>query len=291
MVVSIRAFPDKKNSAFCVLVLGAALLAASTRLLGQNTTDVRNDLLAAQDVEQRLTSAIANGVDMYVPEQAAITIKFHSGGKLSGSSGVNRYCGGIELMADGVFRWDAHGFARTNVLGEPVLMAFEEEFLQRLRNTSVIRIADGGIIMASADGLTTFKFVAMTPPETIAKLQNLELKVVRLVFGGKEMALRERAEITFTLSEGTRFSGRSVINLYSGEFAVKPEGTVDFVRAQSTQRDGSTEDMELETAYFGALVAAQRFRSTDKGFILENLDKTAVVEFAPPVTSKRSGDL
>jgi heat shock protein HslJ len=276
---SIRAFPIK-NSARGVLVLAAALLAASTRLPGQNTTGIRNELLAVQDREQRLTSAIVSGVDMYVPEQAAITITVHSGGKLSGSSGVNHYCSSIELMADGVFRWDAQGFATTKLTGGPLLMAFEEEFLKGLHHTNVIRIANGGITMASTDGLTTFRFVAMTPPETISKLQNVELKVVRLVFGGKEVALPERAEITFTLSEGTRFSGRSVINLYSGEFAVKPEGTVEFVRAQSTQRSGSTEDMELETAYFSALGAAQRFRSTGKGFILENLDETAVVEFA-----------
>jgi heat shock protein HslJ len=144
----------------------------------------------------------------------------------------------------------------------------------------VIRIANGGITMTSTDGLTTFKFVAVSPAETISRLQNVELKVTRLVWGGKEVALPDRAEITFILTEGMRFSGRSVINLYSGEFAVKPDGTVEFVRAHSSQRSGSTEDMELEAAYFSALVAAQRFRSTGKGFSLESLDKTAVVEFA-----------
>ena len=122
--VALHTFPGQTASGPVMLAFAAAFFTAGAAFANENSIDARNAVLALQDVEHRLTAAIVNCVGMYVPEGAAITIRFHSGGKLAASSGVNRYCGGIELMPDGAFGWDAHSFVSTRADGELTTSGF-----------------------------------------------------------------------------------------------------------------------------------------------------------------------
>jgi heat shock protein HslJ len=268
-----------------VAIFLTAVLSVTGRLSAQNTnnTDVPTAISASQDIEYRLSSATVDGIPLFLPGHPPITIKFHSDGKLSGSAGVNRYFGGIELMPDGAFRWEEPGFATTRMAGEQQLMDLEANFLNGLGTTRVIRLLDDGIAIVSDDGQTRLEFVRMTVEKSIASMHDIELRVVRLVVDGRQITLPENPKITFKLSEGTRFSGRSLINHYSGSIHMGTDGRLEFLQVTAaTLMAGSPEWMNLESLYFSTLTTAQRFRPGNGSLIFEKNDKTAVVEFAVP---------
>ena len=261
----------------------AALVPAAERLSGQNVnrTDVPAAMLALQDVEHRLTSAMVAGIQLSLPEHPAITIKFHSDGKISGDAGVNRYFGGVALMPDGAFQWEPPEFATTRIAGEPKLMEWETQFLKGLRTTRFIRLQDAEIAMVSYDELTTFKFARMTVATSFSSIQDLDLRLVRLVMNGKQVAMPGRGKITFRVSQGMQFSGQSLINGYSGSFLIKPDGRLELhPRVESTLMAGDPAWMEAESAYFTALTIVQRLRLIKGGLILETEDKSVVIEFS-----------
>ena len=138
----------------CVVIFLGSSIPQIARLSGQTVN--KPDLLAfmhgLQDVEHRLTSAIVNGGQLSIPDNPAITINFHSGGIVSGNSGVNRYFGGMEIMPTGTFRWEPPDFATTKMAGEADLMEFEATFLKALRTADALQLVDDGVEMFQHTG-------------------------------------------------------------------------------------------------------------------------------------------
>jgi heat shock protein HslJ len=268
-------------------LLIAGGLPATERLTGQNTgdTDVPTAMLARQDVDHWLTSAIVNGGDMPLPKEPPISLSFHSGGIFSGSSGVNRYFGIMEIMPDGTYRWEPPGLALTNVAGEPALMDLERRFLDSLWSTRTLRLLDDGVALSSENGTTILRFTRTLMEKRISALQNVDFRLTRLVADSKQKAIPDAAKVTFKMIDGTRFTGHSGVNFYSGSFRVDSDGRLEFLKlTEATQMAGPPELMDLESAYFNALGMVQRLRPTANGLILEKDDKTVVLEF----TSQRS---
>ena len=97
-------------------------------------------------------------------------------------------------------------------------------------------------------------------------MQDRDFRLIRLVVDGRGIPLPARAKITFTIRQGRRFTGQSVINSYSGSVLFKADGRLEFLRlTESTQMAGSPEFMDLEMAYFNALTAVQRFIPVTNG--------------------------
>ena len=274
----------RHRNCFGIAILLAAYVPVTGQLPEQSTSseDIRNRLAAVQDVEHRLVTAFIDGKALDLPEQAALTIKFHSDGKVSGNSGINQYYGSLDLMPSGSFTWQGPHFATTRLSGDATLALLENSYLESLWKTRLLKFTDtSDLVMISPDGLTTltFKSVAATTSD-LSGLQTAELALVRLTIGGKRTPMPASAKVTIRF-EGSRFSGQSIINSYSGAMHIQPDGRITLApMVESTLMSGSAEWMDIENAYFNALGAVRRLRTTSRGLILESEDASTVIEFA-----------
>src|SRR5690349_12031710 len=80
--------------------------------------DARFEVSAWQDIEQPITEATINGVQVVFPADALPSIAFHSGGIISGSTGVHRYFAKVHVTSEGAFRIEAPGFAMTRIVAD-----------------------------------------------------------------------------------------------------------------------------------------------------------------------------
>jgi heat shock protein HslJ len=113
----------------------------------------------------------------------------------------------------------------------------------------------------------------------LSKLQDVELRLVRLVVNGKEFVVPRGTTITLTFRKEGQIAGRSAVNNYAGVFTVTPTGEIRIQLTTATQLAGPPELMQLERAYFEALPRAAKIIIQPDRIILEN-EKTSL-EFAP----------
>jgi heat shock protein HslJ len=107
-----------------------------------------------------------------------------------------------------------------------------------------------------------------TPPE-ISKLQDIELRLVRLRTNEKEIALPSGSRITLTFRAGGQISGRSAVNGYGGRYRAMPDSKVDITITMAGQMAGPKELMDLEKQYFDAVPRMKRILVKPDQAILE----------------------
>jgi len=203
----------------------------------------------------------------------------HSGGVISGYSGVNEYFANIIVAADGGFSLESSGFALTRVTGEPQRVDAEAAFLNTLRGTVFIRPESDGIAFETADRAVRLKFIRATVTQALSDLLNVELSLRRFVSNGKEVAPPSNVIITLTLRDSGQLSGRSAVNNYGGGYTATPNGSFAVQGIIASQMAGPPELMALEKTYFEAFSAVRRVSVKGDHVILEN--DTGSLEFAP----------
>src|SRR5215471_6221276 len=201
------------------VVLVAALCEGLTLFAQALTpTDVRSEISKFQDIEHRLSQATVNGAQVTFGGPPSPSIRFHSGGVISGYAGVNRYFAKIKVAPDGGFTLEWPGLATTKLGGDPQRMEAEAAFLKAFQDTSFIRPESDGIIFETNDRATRLKFTRNTALQGLSELLNVELLLVRFVNNGTEIVLPPDVTITLTFQDAGRFSGRSAVNSYGGTF-------------------------------------------------------------------------
>lgn len=116
----------------------------------------------------------------------------------------------------------------------------------------------------------------------LASFREVELKLVRLVHGGKRIQLPGSMPITLQFPSPNRIVGQSAVNRYFGSLQTRDDGTVIWPNAAFglTRKSGSPEAMELENTYVQALTKTTEFLISAKGgFRFQNADQSEVVEF------------
>jgi heat shock protein HslJ len=228
----------------------------------------RSGRLNFQDTEYRLSDAIVNGVQATFGAQPSPTIGFHSGGVISGSSGVNDYFAKIRVAQDGAFSLESHGFALTKLTADADRMEAEARFLNAIQSTRFIRREGDVVTFETGDHATRIQFTRTTAAQGLAELQNVELVLVRFVSNGNEIVLPANATVTLIFQDGGRISGRSAVNNYAGVFTAAPNGKIALELTVATQMAGPAEMMTLEKAYFTALSLLRDVRVNGDGVTL-----------------------
>jgi heat shock protein HslJ len=274
---------NRLNGACTLALLVAAAVPPGGLLLGQavatGDTQVLATMLTIRDVEHRLISATANGAALQLPEELTVSVRFHSGGVFSGSAGVNRYFGIMQLTPDGSYELEPPGLAVTTASCEESVLEFQTKYLEALSSTRTLQILDDGIALSSTDGSTVLQFARTPMDKRISAVQDVEFRLVRLVVDNRQNPLSS-ANITFILKDSARFTGFSGVNFYSGTLRVEPDGHLQYLRlTEATQRAASPELMALESTFFDALGMVQRLSITTDGLILERDDQSVVLEF------------
>jgi heat shock protein HslJ len=108
--------------------------------------------------------------------------------------------------------------------------------------------------------------------------QDLELRLVRFVVNGREIAIPARATITITFQRGGQISGHSTVNNYAGVFRVMPDGKITVQLTAATLMAGPPELMQLEREYFEALPHVTHISIKPDRIILEH--EKSLLEFA-----------
>jgi len=144
-------------------------------------------------------------------------------------------------------------------------------------------IPSGRIVLLAAALFAVGPSFAQTPgasdvPPGLSKLQDAELRLLRLRLNEKDISIPADVRITLTFRKGGQISGRSAINSYGGIFTITPDGGVTIKVTTSTQMAGPAELMELEKLYFDGLSRVQKILLKPDLVVLEK-EKTSL-EFA-----------
>ncbi len=107
-------------------------------------------------------------------------------------------------------------------------------------------------------------------PEKFSRLQNAEMRLVRLRLDGKDISIPADVKITLVFRNGGRVSGRSAVNSYGGVFTMTPDGDLTIKMTISTQMAGPPELMELERQYLDALSRVRKVLVKSGRVFLEN---------------------
>ena len=244
------------------ILLLATVLGAAGPMFAQfrDPGDIRSALFGFRGIEQPLSEAIVNGVQVTFPDSPAPSIRFLCPGIISGSAGVNRYFANVQVMPDGAFTIQPPGLALTRMVGDAQHMAAEATFLNALQSTRFLRLDAGGVVLESADQTTRLKFARPVLSQSLSDVFNVELVLVRFVSNGKELTLPSSSPITLTFQDGGQLSGKSTVNNYAGVYTATPNGEISLRPTTAGQMAGPPDLMALEKAYFDAMPMVNRFR-------------------------------
>ena len=115
-------------------------------------------------------------------------------------------------------------------------------------------------------------------PAELSKFQDIQLRLVRFLSNGKEIAIPPTVTITLTFQNRGRISGRSAVNNYGGVFTAIPNGEISIQVTMVTQMAGAPKLMELEREYFEALSHVKQILLKPDRIILKN--ETTSLDFA-----------
>jgi len=115
-------------------------------------------------------------------------------------------------------------------------------------------------------------------PAELSKFQDIQLRLVRFLSNGKEIAIPPTITITLTFQNRGRISGRSAVNNYGGVFTAIPNGEISIQVTMVTQMAGAPKLMALEREYFEALSHVKQILLKSDRIILEN--ETTSLDFA-----------
>lgn len=253
------------NIAVAAFTGAAGLLFAQT----SPSIDVRSELADIRDVEYRLTAAVVSGVPVVFAEQPSPSIRFHSGGVISGNTGVNQYFARIKVAADGAISIDSPGFALTRLTADPQRMALEARFLNTLQATRFIRVERDGVVFETEDRITRLQFARTNGDLVISEILNMDWVLARLTNSGMDVAIPSGVAITLRFQDAGRLAGRSAVNNYGGGFTAMADGKIMIQIMAATQILGPPELTSFDSAYFDALSRVRAIHVKPEQIILE----------------------
>lgn len=138
----------------------------------------------------------------------------------------------------------------------------------------------GGCAHSGGGGSASGREYAPATLESLATLRDIDLRLTRLVAGGKTVSLPAETPITLRFGAPGKIAGRSAVNRYFGGFEFKEGGSVTWPPAPlgMTRMAGPPAAMDLEATFVKALAStdglqvapdAVRFQSGDGAQVLE----------------------
>lgn len=121
------------------------------------------------------------------------------------------------------------------------------------------------------------------PPASLADWQGIELKAVRLLVNGANVALPTEPSVTLQLAADGKMSGRSAVNRYFGAFSRVTDGTILWQGALgSTRMAGPPAAMKLEADYLRTLASTTELVVGSKVLIFKSANGKDLIEFTRP---------
>lgn len=116
--------------------------------------------------------------------------------------------------------------------------------------------------------------------ESLARLENVDLKCTGLVVQGAPLTLPSDAGITLRFTVPGKVAGRSAVNRYFGGYTLGSAGAIQWTPFGSTRMAGPPERMQLENQFLKALESTTRAEVTQQGLVLQSTDASTRVEFS-----------
>jgi heat shock protein HslJ len=216
-----------------------------------------------------------------LPAQRHITLRFVDSRVVTGHAPVNVYFGGLTLADDGVIHWQRPGFATTLMAGPEDLMLFERDFFSALASTSHLKIEPDTLIFETAGGgAVRLVFEALRQETALSAMIGKPQQLTRLIVDGREAPIHPDMKVVLVFTAPGRVAGFSGVNRYIGTFSASG-ATIDFGAIAATRMAGPEHVMKLEGDYMRALDAVTAFRVSGNSLVLENGDKSVIIEFEP----------
>jgi heat shock protein HslJ len=209
------------------------------------------------------------GIEVEGWEDAAPSASFDEG-RVSGSTGCNRYSGPYTVEGDTL---ELGTIAATRMACPPPASDVETAFLASLETVAAWGMDDEELILLDADDEERLRFGVATPVGSWLATGFLN--------GDAFTSLLMGTEITATFSEENEVSGSSGCNTYTAT-SEADAGAIEISAPTTTKRlcTEPTDVMEQEAAYLGALASAVRYRIDGGTLELSRADGTRVVSFA-----------
>ncbi len=205
-----------------------------------------------EGVSWQLSTYLAEGTAVPVPEQVAATATF-AGGQVSGSNGCNGYSG--PFVASGS-TLTVGPLASTLMGCGPVQSALETAFMTLFQRTGSYTATATELTLYDMSGAKTMTFT----PQAAVTLESTPWNVVNYN-NGKEATVSLVADSTITLqfgSDGT-VSGNATCNSYNGTFTTDA-ATVTVGPLATTRMACSSDELNAQEAqYLAALQAAATY--------------------------------
>lgn len=211
---------------------------------------------------------LASGVDVEGWEAVAPSATFEDG-RVSGSTGCNRFTGSYTLDGDALVMGQ---IASTRMACPPPGDEVEREYLAALERAAVWRSEEMELALLDADETEVLRYRAATPLGSWQATGILQADAVASPVAG--------TEITATFSEDGTLSGSAGCNTYNASYTTD-RGGIEISQPAATRKACSEPAgiMEQEAAYLAALPRAVRFRVAGRALELLTAEGTFVATF------------
>jgi heat shock protein HslJ len=199
-----------------------------------------------EGVTWQLSTYLADGESVAVPEQVAATATF-SGGQVSGSSGCNSYSGPYAASGSTL----TVGPLMSTLMGcGPVQSALESAFMTLFQAAGSYTATDAELIIFDTSGAKTMTFI----PQPAVTLEGSAWNVTSYN-NGKQATVSPIVDSTITLvfgADGT-VSGNATCNTYNGSFTVDGDALTIGPLATTRMACATDELNAQEAQYVAAL--------------------------------------
>lgn len=209
---------------------------------------------------------LAGGLTIDGWESVAPSATF-AGGRVSGSSGCNRYAGSYTAEGD---RLELGPVAGTRMACPPPADAVERQFLARLERVAGWRLDGEELVLRDDEGGELLRFRESSP------LGEWEVTAIRTPSAVESVIGRTR--LTARLSDDGELTGSAGCNTYESSFTAE-RGTIEIGSPVATKKACAEPAgiMAQEAAFLDALQTAARYRVDGRKLTLERADGTIAV--------------
>jgi heat shock protein HslJ len=235
---------------FALLIAAIAILASS----GTGCSPARDDsALLLGRVWQATEVRTAAGL-VPAPKTAGPTSEFASG-KVSGTTGVNRYNGQYTTKSGDKIEITVGPM--TLMAGPPAAMALEQSFVEALKSAKSYSVTETTLTLLDASGnaLVNYKVLKETP------LVGTKWNCTMYNNGrGGFQGVIATSTITAVFGEDGSLSGNAGVNTYNGKYSAD-NGTIKIdAQIATTMMAGDPEIMAQEAAYLAALPQSSTYK-------------------------------
>lgn len=263
-------FPKKVITHISVLIVGTGMISVSlangaawgqmSQVVTQNSSGSNKNLSSPENTSWELVKI----GDSQPLTEKPITLSFNENGRVSGSSGCNRYVGAFNVKGN---QFSVKSPLASTMMACPeALMKQEQQFLQALTAAKDYKINSKGDLEIQYSDAKQTKLLIFTPEKTSTtknKMVSLENTSWQLITLGKSQPLTPKP-ITLTFSENNRLAGSSGCNRYMGGFSIQGEQFSITSPLGSTRMACPETVMKQENEFLKALAAAKSYEINAK---------------------------